>query len=80
MFALLFNSLPFYTEDARLNEHLILDVILKEVVKLPEVRPIISAEDYEKLGAKVDSQISEEAVALMMKMMTKNPNERLTVD
>lgn len=55
-------------------------MILKEDVKLPEVRPIISAEDYEKLGAKVDSQISEEAVALMIKMMTKNPNERLTVD
>ena len=66
MFALLFNTLPYNTEDARLNEHLILEVILKEEVKLPEVRPIVSAEDYEKLGAKTDSQISEEVIELMI--------------
>lgn len=81
MFCLVFNELPFWDESACVNEFVILDIIHKTELTLPQKseRQIVEDSELEKFESNGVPCVSTSLIEFMLLMLKRNPKERSNV-
>jgi len=75
LYCMIFNCLPFWDNDNCGNEFSVLEIICRNDVIIPENREIIENQPSDK-----DYSISQKTVDLLLRLLDKNPETRMTIE